>query len=202
MCLHDIDDLNGAVAEAARVLAPDGRLCLAIPHPLSTAGSFTSRDGTAPFVVSGSYLEPAPLTMTAEREGMRLTFHSEHRPLEVYMGALEAAGLLTETLREVAPGDDVVALGAQRQIECICAGSAADRMGNLKKSSRFLFKEFYLLPENEILTFENSFHGLQNLYSYLCELRFKIKKRDVCPGLACDSRSQFHVRFVSLDLYS
>jgi SAM-dependent methyltransferase len=110
MCLHDIDNLDGAVAEAGRVLAPGGRLCLAIPHPLSTAGSFTSRDGTAPFVISGSYLDPAPLTMTAEREGMRLTFHSEHRPLEVYMGALEAAGLLTETIREVAPGDDVVAL--------------------------------------------------------------------------------------------
>jgi hypothetical protein len=35
-----------------------------------------------------------------ERDGVRLTFHSEHRPLESYSRALEAAGLLTEAIRE------------------------------------------------------------------------------------------------------
>jgi SAM-dependent methyltransferase len=103
MCLHDIDDMPGAVHEAARVLQAKGRLCAAIPHPINTAGSFHGTDATAPFVISGSYLDPAPSTMVAERDGLRLTFHSEHRPLETYIQALAAAGLLTETIREVRP---------------------------------------------------------------------------------------------------
>src|SRR5262245_29224956 len=103
MCLHDIDEMAHAVAEIARVLAPSGRLCAAIPHPVSTAGSFQGRDAEAPFVISGSYLGAAPLRMVAERDGVRLTFHSEHRPLESYARALEAGGLLIEAVREVKP---------------------------------------------------------------------------------------------------
>lgn len=102
MCLHDIDDMPRAVAEAARVLAPAGRLLVAITHPLNTAGAFASREDDAPFVIAGSYFEPAPLTMVAERDGFSLTFHSEHRPLEAYARAAEQAGLLIEALREVA----------------------------------------------------------------------------------------------------
>jgi hypothetical protein len=41
----------------------------------------------------------------AERDGIRLTFHSEHRPLETYTRALEASGLLIEAVREVKPPD-------------------------------------------------------------------------------------------------
>ena len=108
MCLHDIDDMPRAVAEAARVLRPGGRLCAAIPHPISTAGSFQGREPTAPFVITGSYLDVAPTTMTVDRDGIRLTFHSEHRPLEAYVQALAAARLLTETIREVrAPAEAV-----------------------------------------------------------------------------------------------
>jgi SAM-dependent methyltransferase len=109
MCLHDIDDMPGAVAEAARVLQNEGRFCAAIPHPTSTAGSFQGRDATAPFVISGSYLDRAPLRMVADRGGVRLTFHSEHRPLETYFEALATAGLLTETIREIPATDDFIA---------------------------------------------------------------------------------------------
>jgi SAM-dependent methyltransferase len=109
MCLHDIDDLPGAVRAAARVLRHSGRLCAAIPHPVSTAGGFTARDGAAPFVISGSYLDPAPLSLTLERDGHRLTFHSEHRPLGAYFAALGDAGLLTETIREVRVPDAAAA---------------------------------------------------------------------------------------------
>ncbi len=109
MCLHDIDAMPLAVAEIARVLQRSGRLCAAIPHPLNTAGSFSARDAAAPFVISGSYLDTAPLTWVSDRGGVHLTFHSEHRPLEAYMGALEAAGLLTEAIREVGPPGHVAA---------------------------------------------------------------------------------------------
>jgi SAM-dependent methyltransferase len=110
MCLHDIDDMPGAVAEASRVLRPGGRLCASIPHPLSTAGSFGgSRDPAAPFVIAGSYLDVSPSNWTTDRGGIRLTFHSEHRPLEAYFQALADAALLTETIREVRMPDEVVA---------------------------------------------------------------------------------------------
>jgi SAM-dependent methyltransferase len=109
MCLHDIDAMPQAVAEIARVLARPGRLCAAIPHPVNSAGSFQDRDPAAPFVISGSYLDPAQDRWVHDRGGVRLTFHSEHRPLEAYSRAIEAAGLLTEAIREVRAPDYVVA---------------------------------------------------------------------------------------------
>jgi SAM-dependent methyltransferase len=109
MCLHDIDAMPAAVAEAARVLQPGGRLCAAIPHPVNTAGSFRDQDPAAPFEIAGSYLDPAPLQLALERDDVTLTFHSEHRPLQAYSGALEAAGLLTEAIREVALPDAAAA---------------------------------------------------------------------------------------------
>ncbi len=109
MCLHDIDNMRQAVREAGRVLAPAGRLCAAIPHPMNTAGEFLGREADSPFVITGSYMDPRPLRMVADRDGVRLTFHSEHRPLESYFEALAAAGLLTETIREVKASDQAVA---------------------------------------------------------------------------------------------
>jgi len=109
MCLHDIDEMPLAVAEIGRVLEPSGRLCLAIPHPLSSAGSFARKEADAPFVIAGSYMTPTPMRYVIELEDTRLTFHSEHRPLEAYTWALETAGLLIEAVRETVPGDDVVA---------------------------------------------------------------------------------------------
>jgi SAM-dependent methyltransferase len=103
MSLHDMDAMPQAVAETARVLKPGGRLCAAIPHPMCSAGSFRGRDPQAPFVIAGSYLDAAPVTWTADRGGIKVTFHSEHRPLEDYSRALEAAGLLIEAIREVRP---------------------------------------------------------------------------------------------------
>lgn len=101
MVFHDIDDMPRAVAETARVLEPGGRLCLVIVHPLNSAGAFPDRAGDAPFVIDGSYLEHKPSDFTVERGGVRLTFHSEHRPLEAYSRALEDAGMRIESIREV-----------------------------------------------------------------------------------------------------
>jgi hypothetical protein len=38
-----------------------------------------------------------------------MTFHSEHRPLEAYSQALEAAGLLIEAIREPRAPEELVA---------------------------------------------------------------------------------------------
>ena len=109
MCLHDVDDMPGAIAEVARVLAPSGQLCMAIPHPVNSAGSFADRSPNAPFVITGSYLDSRSLRLTANRDGVSLIFHSEHRPLQVYAAALEAAGLLIARITETRVPDELAA---------------------------------------------------------------------------------------------
>ena len=100
MSLQDVDDLSGATREAARVLTPGGKLCLAIVHPFSSAGSFTERAADAAFVVEGSYLDESRTDATFERGGLAMRFVSKHRPLETYFDALASSGLLVERLRE------------------------------------------------------------------------------------------------------
>jgi SAM-dependent methyltransferase len=100
MSLQDVDDDAKAIAEAARVLAPGGRFCMAIVHPLNSAGEFAGHEPDSPFVVSGSYLEPSAYADTVERDGIGLTFVSRHRPIESYTEAIAGSGLLIERMRE------------------------------------------------------------------------------------------------------
>lgn len=96
MSLQDVEDLDGATGEAARVLEPGGRLCIAILHPVATAGRF--EDGDAAFAIRGQYVEPFLQTFPMERE---IDVPSFHRPIEGYSRALEDAGFLIERLREL-----------------------------------------------------------------------------------------------------
>jgi SAM-dependent methyltransferase len=100
MSLHDIDRMADAVREIGRVLAPGGRLCLAIVHPLNSAGRFQQPDAEAPFVIAGDYLSEFDYHDTVARDRLRMIFHSRHRPLQQYFIALEDAGFVVETLRE------------------------------------------------------------------------------------------------------
>ena len=93
MSLMDIDDMAGAVREAARVLEPGRPFSASIRHPVLSAGKGD------PFTIAGSYLEPHRYwegLVTSELE-----FESWHRPLEAYTRAFEEAGLLIEALREL-----------------------------------------------------------------------------------------------------
>jgi SAM-dependent methyltransferase len=54
--LMDVDDMRAAVAEAARVLEPGGRLCVCVTHPTADAGSFDGNEPDAPFTIPGAYL--------------------------------------------------------------------------------------------------------------------------------------------------
>ena len=107
MSLHDIDDFEGALDEVARVLEPQARLCLAIVHPINSAGIFESErdDPDAPFVIRGSYMDRFRYHDAIERDGLPMTFHSAHRPLDAYSRALERSGFLIEAIREVAVDD-------------------------------------------------------------------------------------------------
>ena len=100
MSLQDIERFERAIAEAGRVLEPGGRLCLAVVHPLNSAGRFEGEEAGSPFVVRDSYLSRFFYADRIEREGLEMTFVSEHRSIEAYVEALVAAGLLVERLRE------------------------------------------------------------------------------------------------------
>jgi SAM-dependent methyltransferase len=115
MCFQDVDDYRGAIREAARVLEPGGRLCLAIVHPLGSAGQFEDREPDSPFMVRGSYLEPSYYSDDVARDGLEIAFVSAHRPLEAYVDALADAGLLVERLREPSVPERVITHESSRR---------------------------------------------------------------------------------------
>ena len=104
MVLMNVDDLGSVVSEAARVLEPGGHFCIAITHPINTAGEFEAREPDSPFVIRESYFEPHRNDLRAERGGLTMTFVDLHRPLQAYAEALEQSGFLIERIREI--GDD------------------------------------------------------------------------------------------------
>jgi SAM-dependent methyltransferase len=110
MSLHDVDDMEAAVDEIARVLVPGGRACLALVHPINSEGRFEARTPDAPFVMRDSYFEARRYADSVERDGLVITFDGIHRPLQSIAAALENAGLLIERIVEVPdptdpPGD-------------------------------------------------------------------------------------------------
>ena len=115
MSLQDVDAMPAAIKEVARILVPGGRFCLAIVHPINSSGGFEASAADARFVISGDYLRPFRYSETVERDGLSMTFHSEHRPIEAYFVALEEAGLLVETLREPSVPDQSIDSPAERR---------------------------------------------------------------------------------------
>ena len=100
MSLHDIDDLDSAVRGIVRVMRPDATFAAAIVHPINSAGTFESREADAVFRMA-AYLDEWTYTDAVERDGLRMTFTSRHRPLQAYFAALEDAGLTVDRLVEV-----------------------------------------------------------------------------------------------------
>ena len=70
MSLMDMDDMEAAIAEAARVLERGGRFCVAVVHPINSAGQFASRDDDSPFVLEGSYFDRRRYSDRLERAGL------------------------------------------------------------------------------------------------------------------------------------
>src|ERR671935_2628662 len=97
--LMDVADMPAAVREAARVLTPGGRLCACVTHPMADAGTWLD---DAHFAITEPYLEQRYISVPAERDGLAFTFEGPSHPLGDYAGALEAAGLAIEALREPA----------------------------------------------------------------------------------------------------
>jgi SAM-dependent methyltransferase len=110
MSLQDVDRMEDAVGEAARVLIPGGRLCLAVVHPANSAGAFEGESGDPlrPFVIRGSWFDRRRTLDSVDRDGFTMTFHSEHRSLQAYADALSRAGLLIERIAEVGDPDPAI----------------------------------------------------------------------------------------------
>lgn len=99
--LMDVDDMEGSVLEAARVLRNGGKICACVTHPISDAGTFDSPEPNAAFVIRGSYLGPRRwVELPTEHDGLHMDFSGWAYSLEHYFLALEAAGLVVEALRE------------------------------------------------------------------------------------------------------
>jgi SAM-dependent methyltransferase len=110
MVLLNLDDLDGAVREVARVLEPGGRFAFSTVHPLNSFKALGGHDAAG-----GSYFATYSYAERRERGGHAMTFHDTHRPLHAIFDALEGAGLLTEAVREPRPG--VAYLSAHPEVE-------------------------------------------------------------------------------------
>jgi SAM-dependent methyltransferase len=100
MSLQDMDDAAGAVAEAARVLTPDGRLVAAFVHPFASA--HLGRDAAE----QRRYFDVQRTIDEVERDGIAFTFHQVHRPLQGWLALFLDAGFVIEELREPRPSEE------------------------------------------------------------------------------------------------
>lgn len=102
LSLIDIDDVHAAIAEARRVLRPDGTFLIANLQPFNSAavplGWTREPDGSRRFCID-RYLEVRETWV--EWRGIRI--RNWHRPLHVYLQALLGAGFQLVHFDEPAP---------------------------------------------------------------------------------------------------
>jgi SAM-dependent methyltransferase len=103
MSLMNLDDIPAGVREAARVLEPGGRFCVAVAHPTQTAGSWDRERDV--FEIGDSYFDGPTKVWRSERDGIEMTFYDRPVSLDTYGRAFESAGLLVETIREPRPAE-------------------------------------------------------------------------------------------------
>ena len=102
MSLMDMDDMDAAVREIARVVEPGARFVVAVVHPINGAGAFANTaDPDGAFVITDSYFEKRRQRDRVERDGLRMTFESIHRTFADYANALIGAGFVIDAVREV-----------------------------------------------------------------------------------------------------
>ena len=105
LVFEHIDDIDGALAEVSRVLAPDGRFLLLLNHPLlQTPGSGWIDDQIIDppeqYWRIGPYL---PEAETIEEVQKDVFIRFIHRPLSRYVNAAAATGLTLAHMEEPPP---------------------------------------------------------------------------------------------------
>ncbi len=101
MSLMNMDDIDAAVQEAARVLERGGRFCFATLHPVFVTGDWAEPGVEDSPLVIERYFDAPTKVWESDRAGIRMVFHDRRIPLGTYTHALERAGLLIESMREI-----------------------------------------------------------------------------------------------------
>ncbi|MFG1675007.1 class I SAM-dependent methyltransferase [Micromonospora sp. NPDC049282] len=111
----DMPDYPAAIAEAARVLAPGGRLVHVGVHPCF-CGAFADRTDPEHIVIDGGYAERERTVRSWNPTGVRARVGAWHLPLADLLTAVTAAGLLLDRVVESGstPIPDVLALSATK----------------------------------------------------------------------------------------
>ncbi len=104
--LMDVDDLDGVVQEAGRVLVDGGECCICLTHPMQYAGGFDGEDPDASYVLRHEYFGTRQMDQTVTRDGITFRFRGWTRPLEAYVGSLRRAGFVIDNLREPRPNTE------------------------------------------------------------------------------------------------
>ena len=109
LSIQDMDPLSDVISSTARVLAPGGRVVIFMIHPAFRAprGSGWGYDERRKLTYRRveRYLTPAAVPMKAYAEvsqAQRGATISFHRPLQAYVAALSAYGLVIDALEEIA----------------------------------------------------------------------------------------------------
>jgi SAM-dependent methyltransferase len=115
LVFEHIDDVDAAIAEVARILAPGGRFCFFLNHPmLQTPGSGwiddQMLDPPEQYWRIGPYL---PEAVTIEEVELDVHIRFVHRPLSRYVNAMAANGLLVERMVEPSPPPGFLALAEE-----------------------------------------------------------------------------------------
>lgn len=105
LVFEHIDDVDGAIAEVARVLAPGGRFCFFLNHPILQApGSVWVDDHMVDppeqYWRLGPYLDE---TETTEEVELGVFIRFIHRPMSRYLNTLVQHGLTLQMMSEPAP---------------------------------------------------------------------------------------------------
>ncbi|WP_267425200.1 class I SAM-dependent methyltransferase [Methylobacterium sp. GC_Met_2] len=112
LALIDIDDLEAAIAEMARVLRPSGALVIANLNSFNTAGDWHKRDDGSRSFILDEY-------MVTRAEWVRwrgIKIRNWHRPFRAYMKPLLGSGLRLTHFDEPLPtGGDPVRIRQHRR---------------------------------------------------------------------------------------
>jgi SAM-dependent methyltransferase len=98
MALMDIDDLAGALATVAAVLAPGGWFSFSILHPCFPGGEAESWSGLSSWPPELGYAREG--WWNTNGDGIRGRVGVNHRMLATYLNAILAAGLVPERFAE------------------------------------------------------------------------------------------------------
>ena len=103
LVFEHIDDVDSAIAEVGRVLAPKGRFLFFLNHPLLQAPNSGWVDD---HILEEQYWRIGPYLIedkTLEEVDRGIVLPFIHRPLSRYVNALASAGLLVTRMEEPAP---------------------------------------------------------------------------------------------------